>query len=261
MSKWLVIAGIVFGLVAVVLLNWHIGSIEASQKSVALLRLKPTVALTKGERINLDMVQTEQVPERFSSLTKLAIADSPESRTWIENRPVTSDVSAGSVLLHEHFTDDPAERFAARISKGMRAVAIPVTSAGAVNYFIEPGSRVDILGTFENTGQDEVELPIRGGPAGSKSTLSVPSFKRTTVTKTVLQDVHVLAVGRAVTRGNYVELGRDGFSTVTVELSPADAEKLTFAMSQMRGGICLTLRSPEDQAVEAMPNVSWDSLN
>jgi Flp pilus assembly protein CpaB len=260
MSKWLIIAGIVLGLLTVVLVNLRISSIESQQKSVVLLRLKPGVTLTRGQRVEPEMLQAEAVPERFQSLTRLAIRDTRESRAWIEGRPVTTDVAPGALLLHEHFADEPRERFAARIDKHKRAVAIPVTAASAVNYFIEPGSRIDILGTFELTDQEQVELPVPGKPGSTPGTMTLPSLKRTTVTRTILQNVRVLAVGRAITRGNYLELGRDGFSTITVEVSALEAEKLTFAISQVRG-VTLVLRNPDDQSVETIPSVSWDSLN
>jgi Flp pilus assembly protein CpaB len=261
MSKWLVIAGSLLGLLTVVLVNLHIDRLASSQKSVALLRLKPSVSLTMGQRVALDMLQTEEVPERFRSFTKLAISDSQESRAWIDGRPVTRDVAPGTLLLHEHFADEPRERFPARIATHKRAIAIPVTAASAVNYFIEPGSRVDILGTFESADQQPVAVPGPGDAGSAPHTLTIPSLKRTTVTKTILQNVRVLAVGRAVTRGNYLELGRDSFSTVTVEVSGEDAEKLLFAISQVRGGLTLVLRNPEDQHIKAIPSVSWDSLN
>lgn len=260
MSKWLLIAGCLLGLLTMVLVNVHIHTIESAQKGIALLRLKPSVSLNAGQRVEAAMVQTVEVPERFHSLTNLAIADTQESRAWILGRLVTQDVAAGALLLHEHFADESRKRFAARINKHKRAIAFPVTAASAVNYFVEPGSRVDILGTFEGMNQEQAVLLLAQESSDAPDTQAFPSRKRTTVTQTLLQNVLVLAVGRAITRGNYLEGNHEGFRTVTVEVSPEDAEKLTFALSQVRGGLTLVLRNPDDQAIETIPQTNWDTL-
>lgn len=238
MSKWLLIAGVVLGLVAVVLVNLHIRSIEASQQSEPFLRLKPSVQLTKGDKINPQDLRTENLPESLRELRHVAIPDTTDSRAWLADRAVTQDVPAGGFLLHEYFTDDPAKRFSTSINPNMRAVTIPVDGSTAVAYFVEPGSSVDVLGTFvrQSTAGDEV------------------------FTRTILQNIRVLAVARATTRGSYLGTVENGFSTVTLEVSPHDAEKLVFALRQAEGGLTLALRNPEDGQVVSNPNTSWDSI-
>lgn len=249
MSKWLLIAGAVLGIVAVVLVNLHISRIEAAQKTVQVLRLKPEVALAKGERVQGDMLQTEVLPERFSSITNLAVGDTQDARQWIENRPVAKDVPAGSLLLHDFFVDDPGERFAARIGSNMRALTLTADSANAVAFFIQPGSRVDIVGTFER----RVLQPVQGSQ-------QPPSLVEVVETKTILQNVKVLAVDRATTRGSYLNIAGEGFQTVTIEVSPEDAEKVIFARNQANAPLDFVLRNPDDDELVTLPTANWNTL-
>jgi len=238
MSKWLLIVGVVLGLVTVVFLNLHIQDIEARQQSQPFLRLQPSVQLTKGDKIDPGDLRTENLPESLRELRDVAIPDTEDSRAWLAGRAVTRDVPAGGFLLHEYFTDDPGQRFATKIQAGMRAVTIPVDGATAVAYFVEPGSMVDVLGTFVRQGGAQEEV----------------------LTRTILQNIRVLAVAQATTRGSYLGAAESGFSTVTLEVTSHDAEKLVFAMRQAEGGLTLALRNPGDQQVVNNPATSWGAV-
>lgn len=249
MSKWLLVIGVVLGLVAVVLVNLHISSIESAQSTVEVLRLRPSVALAKGDTITTDMLQVEVLPDRFESLTRLAISNTGESLHWIENRSVTKDVEAGSLLLHTFFVDQPGERFAARIDKNMRALTLSAAATSAVAYFVEPGSRVDIVGTFQRT-------ELKPAPAPGQPPEAVDIVE----TKMVLQNVKVLAVDQATTRGGYLGVRDEGFQTITLEVSPADAEKIIFARDQSAGRLEFILRNPEDDKIVSIPPADWNAL-
>lgn len=239
MPKWLLIIGVILGIGTAILVNIHIQNIEDRQTSAPFLRLDPGVELTKGQAVEQDMLRTEHLPESLREMRRVALPDTEETRAWIDGRAVTRDIPAGGFLLHEHFADDPGQRFAARISSSMRAVTIPVDAASSVAFFVQPGSSVDILGTFNDEQGDQ----------------------RSMFTRTVLQNVKVLAVGRAISRGNYLSAAEDGFSTVTVEVSSMDAEKLVFALSQAVRGLTLVLRSVDDDEVAEIPRVDWDALH
>lgn len=249
MSKLTLVLGIILGIVAVVLVNWHIAQIEGDTKAAPFLTLSPDYNLVKGDVIQEEMLVTESLPSKFSSLGRLALPDSSDSRAWIVGREVTRDVQAGSLLLHEYFLDDPQKRFAAQIEKGKRALTLNANSTTAVAYFIQPGSRVDVLGTF-----------IRQVIPGEEETQISGFLSEITETKVVLQNVKVLAVDQATTRGKYLEVSGEGFSTVTVEVSPVEAELLIFAQNQARGALSFVLRNPTDDKVAEIPSVSWDSI-
>ena len=137
--------------------------------------------------------------------------------------------------------------FSYSIKSGLRAVSIGVSGEAAVSGLVKPEDRVDILGTFT--------LPSRSKPGEVE-----------TVTFTVLQDVSVIATGTKTSEGAYDPVQRNqqqrasGYSSVTLEVTPREAELLIFAQN-MKGEITLTLRNPEDPGYEKdVPEVNFDKM-
>lgn len=128
------------------------------------------------------------------------------------------------------------------VTPGLRAISLSIGGASAVSGMVRPNDRVDLLGTFSfpsKTSPDQME----------------------TVTLTVLQDVTILATGQDLARNMDEQKGRSGgYSTVTLEVTPREAELLVFAQ-QLRGSLVLTLRHPEDLGYESdLPNVNFEHL-
>ncbi len=262
-SQRLLIIGVILGIVTVVLLNLYVGQIQSSQESVQVLSLSPEVTLPKGQPVTAEMLTTVGLPAEFGSIVERAVG--AEASSWIIGRSVTTDVPAGSILLYEHFEEEPEERFAARISEGMRALTIPVDATSAVAYFVEPGSRVDIIGTLEEQREVVDQVSGQGGD------YQVPLVTEKVSTKTLLQNVRVLAVGRATTRGSYLGTvgavddgyGDDSFATVTIEVTPLQAEKIIFALehAQPDRALTLVLRNPADERENNLPQVDWTQFD
>ena len=115
------------------------------------------------------------------------------------------------------------------IPQGMRAVSIRVDDVVAVAGFVGPGTRVDVLLTG---------VP----PAGAQSSEML--------TKTILEDVQVLAAGQKIqpdARGTPEKV-----NVVTLLCSIEDASKLTLATSE--GRIQLVLRNPTDKLIGESKN-------
>jgi pilus assembly protein CpaB len=113
---------------------------------------------------------------------------------------------------------------AERVEKKQRAVSIAVDNTSAVSGLVRPNDKVDIVGTFR--------FPVEQ----ASTALDV-------VTWTLLQDVTVLAVGQSMSRGGH-DANRRGYSTLTLALSPEEAELIIFA--EQKGKLTLTLRNPAD---------------
>jgi pilus assembly protein CpaB len=129
------------------------------------------------------------------------------------------------------------------VKPGMRAISLSVAGAEAVSGMVQPNDRVDILGTFS--------FPSKTVPGDMK-----------TVTLTVLQDVTVLATGQRLAKqaasGRASRAG--GYSTVTVEVTPREAEMLVFAQ-QLKGSLTLSLRNPSDVSFEKdLPEVDFEQI-
>ena len=119
------------------------------------------------------------------------------------------------------------------IGEGRRAVAVKVDEVIGIAGFVTPGAHVDVLATISERGR-------------SNSSFS----------KVILQDVNVLAVDQTLEQVN----GGDPklVSVVTLEVTPAEAQKLTYAAHQ--GELQLALRNPSDDKVVRTSSVSSSTL-
>ena len=138
---------------------------------------------------------------------------------------------------------NPADKgLSASVKKSMRAMSVNCSGAASVSGMVRPNDHVDVIGTFD-FGEDRT--------SGAKKF----------VTCTILQNVLVLATGdrTAKSRESLSSLGR-GFSTVTLEVTPREAEMLAFT-EQMKGRIMLTLRNRNDTSFEKeLPKVDFDVI-
>jgi pilus assembly protein CpaB len=127
----------------------------------------------------------------------------------------------------------------------MRAISISIGGAAGVSGLVQPSDRVDVLGSFS--------FPSRRN-----------AQQMEWVTLTVLQDVTVLATGQTLGKqaGEGLERSRaaSGYSTITVEVTPREAELLVF-VENMRGHLTLSLRNPSDVTFERdLPEINFDML-
>lgn len=140
-----------------------------------------------------------------------------------------SDVEGGSPA---------AQGLSADVKKTMRAISINCTGAASVSAMVRPNDHVDVIGTFDF-----------GAATGD----------RNLVTCTILQNVLVLATGQ-MTAKNARNAASAGFSTVTLEVTPREAEMLAFA-EQIKGRLVLTLRNRNDTSYEKeLPKVDFEKI-
>ena len=165
-------------------------------------------------------------------------------------RQLTRRVPAQRALLHEYFLTRPeAQQFEARkVDTEMRAITIGTDQIAGVANLITPDSRVDILCTFR--------VAARG-----------PESAATVVTKVIARNVQILAVDnrtdvRIPVRGGRTRSAFDqGYSSVTVHVSPMEASLLVFA--QQTGKITFALRNRGDTDYREVNDITlseFDSL-
>ncbi len=258
--SWTLSLGLVLGLLAAGLMYWYVSGLERSLVSQPFLRLKPDISVAKGEAISPSMLEPVGLPQKFANLRKIALPATPESSTLLSSGKgiATKDIAAGSFLLYEHIVPSPTTDFAAMIAPGKRAISIPVNSISSVSYFIGPGAVVDILATLSVTP----EPAAAGGGSGVSPQAAAADIGANTpriVTRTLLQNIKVMAVGRSVSPANGID-SADSYSTVTFEVTPTEAEILTFALNQADGGLSLVLRNPTNVEEVEIPDVGWKEL-
>jgi pilus assembly protein CpaB len=142
----------------------------------------------------------------------------------------TAEQAVGRVTLYPITKNEPltaakvssvngADGITATIPAGYRAVSVPVNDVSGVSGLILPGSRVDVLFTRPGTMVEAI-------------------------TSTILQNVKVLAVGRAIFPNQSIDPKAAKMPVATLLVTPADAQKLELAKNQ--GKISLSLRNPLD---------------
>ncbi len=104
------------------------------------------------------------------------------------------------------------------VRPGMRATSLEVNQVSGVSGFVLPGDRVDVLCTIDGRGAREE-----------------------TVTKTILQNVEVLASGQKTAQQDNKPIT---VQAVTILVDPDGAEKLALGLHE--GRLHLVLRNPED---------------
>lgn len=134
---------------------------------------------------------------------------------------------------------------AADIRRKMRAVSINASGADAVSGMVRPSDHVDVIGTFSfpKTAADG-KTPVQE-----------------LVTCTILQNVLVLATGKETAKtAPALNFGGSSYATVTLEVTPREAEMLVFA-EQIRGRLSLALRNRNDTSYEReLPQVDFAKI-
>lgn len=164
-------------------------------------------------------VVSQEVPRSIASEFQWALNDNPTVRINLKERVFGQDVNAGSFLQRAHFFLPQENAFARRIQPGNRAFSIPVEGSRAVENFIAPGARVDVIGTFEVT-------------------------QRESVSRLLLENVEVMAVGEFDTRGEYETEDRPDYNSVTLQAPAKQVETFLAAAVDVKGTLSLILRNP-----------------
>src|SRR6187200_640093 len=180
-------------------------------------------ALPVGTIITADAIGYQLWPKEMVQDAYFIDGEADMSRllgTVVRN-PITAGepVTQGSLV-------SPGDRgfLAAALSPGMRAITVPVSAKTGVGGFVFPGDRVDMLLTQTVEGEDS-------------------SLK---ATETILRNLRVLATDQS-TETTTTPDGKTvvrAFRTVTVEVTPRIAEKISVA--QTIGTLSFSLRSIAD---------------
>lgn len=216
-----VIIGLVLAIIVALLLSAYV--YHAFQQASAVKQV-PTqqivvakVPLELGTRLTAAEVQT--IPWPGGTLVPGMLTRTEDA----EGRAVITPLVANEMILESKLAPKEAGAgLQATIPEGMRAVSVAVNDVIGVAGFVIPGTSVDVLVTGQIPGATQ---------SGAQN-----------VTRTILEDVRVLAAGQKI------EQDRDGkpqtVPVVTLLVSPKDAATLTMASTM--GKIQLVLRNTID---------------
>ncbi|MGZ3692760.1 MAG: Flp pilus assembly protein CpaB [Bdellovibrionota bacterium] len=242
----------VVAVMAVSMVYSYVSSTEESYKQ--LYGSEKSVVIAKRnikelEALDDTNLSTISLPEKF-----VQPGTSPNPKEFMGALAI-APISKDEQITRTKVTQLGARTGLARqVAVGKRAVTVRVSDEAAVAKLIKPGDRVDVIAQVDPTG------------SGNKLLIE---------TRTILQDVLVLATGKYVTNTVPGILEADpykagdkstikfseytAFPNVTLEVSNFDAQVLIFAERNLNG-VYLSLRNNDDNSKEELPKIRMQDL-
>lgn len=209
-----------------------------------------------------DILQYETI--RPSDVEEMTVPNALVPPGMIENsQDVIDAVAAVSITKGEHILDNKIisrniySGLDTQVSLSKRAISVPVNTRSSIGFMLEPGNRVDLAAHFE---------------------YKPPSGGNIEEVKVFMQDLLVLAAGRTIQRTTPVgvdqallrQIAKDQknevsgkrpevqetlqhvkkdslFQTVTLEVTPAQAQEIVYVMTVYGDSMTLLLRNPDDR--------------
>ena len=191
-------------------------------KVLVAQRALPTGTIITADSVNFEAWPKELVKDAY-------FIDGEADMSKLLGTVVRFPITAGQPVTQGALVA-PGDRgfLAAALGPGMRAITVPVSAKTGVGGFVFPGDRVDLMLTQT--------VPASDGQALNAS-------------ETILRNLRVLATDQS-TESETVD-GKTvvrAFRTVTLEVTPRIAEKVTVA--QTIGSLSLSLRSLADNQAQ-----------
>ncbi|MEN8212057.1 MAG: Flp pilus assembly protein CpaB [Thermodesulfobacteriota bacterium] len=198
------------------------------KESKAIPVVVAKVPVKWGVRITAEMVETKpyfenSLPQGYFS----KVSD-------ITNRVVTTPLLTGEPVLEHRLaaTSMKTGGMSAILKSGKRAISVKGNNVMGIAGFINPGNRIDVLLTIKD-------------PKGKKE-----------VTKTVLEDLYVLAAGRQIQENS--EGAAAPVDVYTLEVTLEQGERLTLASN--KGRLQFALRGSMDSDVVLTKGITVPEL-
>lgn len=194
--------------------------IPATRTVLSAARALPVGTLLKDKDFTEAEIATEDVRREHVVARDGAAIES------LRGYAMRETVGAGAALTWSSVVGPGQRGFLAAVLKpGTRAVTIRIGAGTRHAGLVDPGDRVDVILT--------AKLALAGG-------------KQTVLTRRILEDVRVVAVDREVGGAAGAAQGsepvkRTSISTATLEVSPAQADRL--ALGEHQGTLALAVRS------------------
>ncbi len=239
---------LVMAVLAIFFVQSYVSSIEEATKKkfgTQVLVVQAKRDIKEMETIDETMLELTLVPKRFLEPSAISFEKKKQDADVIKSmKDLAGNVAVVPIKKGEQITYnkiiEPGMRtgLSPQITPGKRAISVPVTEITGVSKLVKPGDRVDLIAV----------LDMGGG-------------KQNKISKTVLQDVGVLAVGHNVTDNipRLVEMDSfsgkpkvtsltqtTNFSTVTLEVDPMQAQMIALVLSNSDNALTLALRNNDD---------------
>ena len=176
----------------------------------------PARKMLRGEAVGSTDLVMREIPQQYADTNSVT----GEDYELALGQRLDFDIDEGRPLLWAHLEGGRSPTFSGQVPTGLRAMTVRVDEINSISGFLQPHDRVDLLMSHNIGGKQEI----------------FPLIERLQVIATGVQTM-VDKNGVAPTRN---------FSTITVQVSPDQAQRITLA--QQVGKITAVLRNPEDES-------------
>jgi len=203
--------------------------------------------INEFEQIRKEMLTVKLIPKKFVQ------PGSQKRPKDLEGTIANSPIKKGEQVLSTKVLLKGAKTgLASQVAISHRAFSVPVNDVTGVTRLLQPGDRVDIISAIPYQSETGQEAEV----------------------KTVLQNVHVLAVGEIIQnnipqalqkdpvtgKSKAINLrGKRNYGTITIEINPEEAQMLIFVM-EAGAQMFLTLRNPVDRTIVSVPTTTVDEV-
>lgn len=226
-----VLAAVAFGLIAAVSVSRYLASAQEYTRNLSNVVIAKT-DIEVGSRIIAEQLSVAQLPRNVA----------PDGTFNKIDDKLVGRIAVVRISAREPITDSrlapegSAAGLAAIIPEGYRAMNVRVDDVVGISGFIMPGTLVDIVVVIEP-------------PENTQN--------RERISKIVLQNIKVLANGANLDKPKN-EKEAERVKTVTLQVTPDQAEKLALATSE--GRLQLVMRNSIDQGDEVTPGANKRTL-
>jgi pilus assembly protein CpaB len=192
-----------------------------------------------GDSVHERTIAVRRIPREYLPAQAIAVT----RFETLSGRKLAIGLRAGDPLFESMLEQREAATFSSQLRAGVRALSVAVDEINSIAGMLQPGDRIDL------------HLSV-------KPNLATPTALSQEITTPLMADVRVLATGKQHRMQGHDNSLRN-FSTITVEVSPEQAQRLIVA--QRNGRITALLRPRDDttqietKAMDLAQVLQWPS--
>jgi len=193
---------------------YYKGQLDQTEPMVSVV--VPARKIIRGEVVNPEMLVTREIPAQYADSNSVGV----DNYEIALGQRVEFDIDEGRPLLWAHLEGGLTPTFSGKVEDGLRAMTVRVDEINSISGFLQPKDRVDLL-MSHGSGDDQEIFPL-------------------------IERLNVIATGVQTLVDKNSDGATRNFSTITVQVSPDQAQRITLA--QKVGQITAVLRNPDDDA-------------
>ena len=193
---------------------YYKGQFEKTEPMVSIV--VPNKPLLRGHLLTSGDLSVREIPVKYADSNSV----NGQNYEIAIGQRIDFDIDEGRPLLWAHLEGGLTPTFSGKVEEGLRAMTVRVDEINSISGFLQPQDKVDLLLTY-GSGEEQIIFPL-------------------------IQKLNVIATG-VQTLVDKASNGRTrNFSTMTVHVTPDQAQKITLA--QQVGKLTAMLRNPDDES-------------